>query len=96
MSDSVLGKRTFPWGESPEMDFTPSKKKKFTLKNFMRQACADIKDDIEIWHSEKMKLFESHISRGEAIRPHFYRLYGELKTVLEFMEMELGDDSSGS
>ena len=72
MSDSVLGKRKFNWGESPEYEREDEtfKKKKVSLRDVMQKACNDVKDDIEHWHQVKMSLFESgRTSRREFILP---------------------------
>ena len=100
MNESVLGKRVHGWGESPEdlyrIELVPPRKKKLSLRHFMMKACANIKYDIDQWHTDNMKLLDDHMSKGEAIRPHFYKLYGELCCAVNFVENELERESSDS
>ena len=98
--DTVLGKRSMEWGESPDVEHlsehTPPRKKKLTLRHFMMKACADIKHDIDQWHTDNVQLLDGHLSKGEAIRPYFYKLYGELLSAVSFVENELESESSDS
>ena len=98
MQSEYLGKRSHDWGVSPELDYSesiiPQKRRRIQLRPFMLEACWALQLELGRWHEDQMVLLDGHQSKGEAIRPHFYRFYAQLKGLLEQVEEEYSGSST--
>ena len=98
MNSEYLGKHEFDWGHSPkyepQMEVTPSKRRRLHVQPFMKEACVDLRQDIERWFSEQRQYFDDKETAGEFILPRLYRVYGEIMGLIETAEEDYQQVSS--